>query len=236
MAASSIDICNMALSNANIEGVVMDLDDPTEEAARCKQWYHIARRGALTLYDWTFARKFVALAPHSDPVEETAGFYFSQRYEIPLDLLVIRELRPFGPDDRQLPHKQEISPVRGTRSLLTNVAEGASIRYTFDQNDSFLFSPLFDIGLGLFLGSYLVESLTGKMSKRRELLLESQGMLMQAAESDKNSDQDEPERDASWIQDRSAFGFGLANRGGANNVFVEVQNLRAATGSSLAVR
>ena len=236
MAASKVEICNLALANANLEASIMDFDvDQTEGAARCRQWYEVARRASLVFYDWTFARKFAVLAKHSDEVPATSGFWFSQRYECPLDCLAIREVRPFGPDDRQLPHKQEIAP-NGTRSLLTNVAEQASIRYTFDQTDTFLFSPLFDIALGLFLGSYLAEPLTGKMSKRRELLLEAQGMMMQAAESDKNTDQDEPERDASWIQERSAFGFGLNNQGGANNVFTQVQNLRAATGSSLAVR
>ena len=230
MAASKTEICNIALSNANLEGAVADVDtERSVEAARCRQWYDFTRRAALSAFDWTFARKKVALVAHPIPPEEDNSFFFSNRYSFPLDCLTIREIRPFNINGKQLPHRIEIASD-STRSILTSV-DDASMRYTFDQSQTFVFSPMFDMAFSLALGAYIAEPTTGKTNKRQMLLAEANAAIMQAAETDYNNEQIEEETDAPWIQVRSTFQAGAFSFG-QNNVFVQAQNLAGATGSS----
>ena len=234
MAASKTEICNMALGHANLIGVITDIEiEQSTGAARCRQWYDTVRRLTLSTFDWSFARKQVTLVEHSIEASPTDDVRFGIRYEYPLDCLTIRELRPYGFDDRPIPHKTEIASD-GTRSILSSTfpATTPTIRYTFDQTQTLTFTPAFDFCLGLALGAYITESATGKTNKRMSLLNEANRAIMLAAETDFNAEIETPEPDAPWIQVRNTFSSGLP---GFNppNVFVLAQNLEAATGSSL---
>ena len=138
MAVSRTDICNMALSHANQESALMDVDTEQDPlASRCRQWYDISRLSALAAYDWSFSRRRATLAIHADSPPSDRSY----RYVYPLDCIAIRNIKPYTANGRQLPYSLE-QAENNTRSIVCNIPE-AYMRFTFDQTDTFQFSPSF---------------------------------------------------------------------------------------------
>ena len=225
---SRTTICNMALSNANQESALTDVDTESGELAeRCRQWYDPSRLAVLAAYDWSFARKRVELVAHADDPPPDRSY----RYQYPLDCIAIRRIEPYTRRGKQRPYSLEHAP-NGTRSIVSNIA-GATMRYTFDQTDALQFSPGFAIALGLVVGSYLVGPTTGRNRLKESLLVQANVATREAAAVDLNTEQEEPEREADWILARDEYG--LYDNLQASNVFVDARNLRAATGSSVRI-
>ena len=81
-------IANMALSHVGAESDIESLTEKTAEAIQCNLWYNFSRQQILEIYDWSFARRRLGLAPHDDTISETstdpwAGVW-SFRYQYPL--------------------------------------------------------------------------------------------------------------------------------------------------------
>ena len=193
-------ICNMALANADQRSGILDVaTEQTPEADRCRQWYDVSRRLVLATYDWTFARKRVALTPH----EDEPGDDFAFRYQYPLDCLALREIMPFVRRRKQARRRIEIAP-NGTRSILVNVGD-ALARYTFDQRETLVFSPHFSVALSFVLASHIVGPMTGKDRKKDLLLAQARDAVMAGATADAETEVDQEPPDAPWIVDRDTL-------------------------------
>lgn len=64
--ASEVSICNMALFRIGHSQRIDSLSEASVPAELCKQIYPIARDLLIESWDWTFARKRVALASVGD--------------------------------------------------------------------------------------------------------------------------------------------------------------------------
>src|SRR3546814_8520623 len=115
MADSKVQICNMALSHIGSKSTIESVDEPSAAAQQCRLWYEMARRQALGAYNWTFARKRLALAIHNDdPPEGLWNF----RYQYPADCLKAREIEnPGGPDMDAIKYEIETSLDRKSTRL-----------------------------------------------------------------------------------------------------------------------
>ena len=198
-------ICNLALSAAEANATIADIEtEQSVEAQACRQWYNVACEQMLAMYDWSFARKRIRLALHTDPppAEDDPGD-FTFRYACPLDCISIRQIRPFDPLRKQMPFRREIAPD-GSMSVVTDIA-GASMRYTFNQKETLFFTPGFAVGFAHLLASYLIGPLEGSMQKKTLLINQANVLGVQAAEQNFQSEQDDREDDAPWVQVRDTF-------------------------------
>lgn len=82
-----IDICNSALIEAHQDATITNIDENSVEAERCKRIYDVTRRELLSMYPWTFAKKYVKLARVGEGVE---GFKYAYKY--PTEALRINDI------------------------------------------------------------------------------------------------------------------------------------------------
>lgn len=82
-----IDICNSALIEAHQDATISNIDEKSVEAERCKRIYDVTRRELLSMYPWTFAKKYVKLARVKEDVE---GFKYAYKY--PTEALRINDI------------------------------------------------------------------------------------------------------------------------------------------------
>ena len=212
LAISEVRICNMALSNIGASSAIESLTEGSSESNECNLWYTYSRKQSLAAYDWSFARKRLTLATHSD--DPPAGVW-AYRYQYPSDAVVMRKMQnPSGVSavvflsDESLdsgsaeavPFAIEVSDD-GTKSILTNLDEAVGV-YTFDQTDVTLFSEFFVSMFSFALASNVAYALTGKQEVREAMIASFQQMFRQAPASNAAEEISKPPRDASWVRGR----------------------------------
>ena len=83
---NEIEICNIALARIGV-APIESMDEASEAARACNQYYDFVRRNVLRKYPWTFATRPVTLAQ----IDETPPDYkFAYRY--PSDALALRKM------------------------------------------------------------------------------------------------------------------------------------------------
>ncbi len=152
MAASEVEICNLALSWV-AGNLITSLDDDLPEAKLCKANFRMSRRAVLSLRQWSFAMKRVILPVLTNEPK----FGFSFEYLLPSDFLTnVGVYRPSDSDDidaAQTPHRFENGRILASVSPI-------NFRYVFDQSNVMLFSPLFDQTLAAHLAMNIAVPLT----------------------------------------------------------------------------
>lgn len=84
MASSKVEICNLALSLISQKAIVT-IDAPTEQNEKiCAKWYDQARRNAISLHPWNFA-KTRALAPETT----VPAFGYTRAFILPAEYIRI---------------------------------------------------------------------------------------------------------------------------------------------------
>jgi hypothetical protein len=155
MSASSIDICNLALTrlgHATIQA--FPPAEESEEARKCFLLYDRIRRTALRAHPWNFATTTVAL---SQLEGDEILYEWDYVYKVPADCL--RVLYIPDPDDKdnfKVPYE-----LRADGVLLTDMPE-AKIRYIKDVSDTSLFDEQFVEAFSYRLAADLAMPLTGK--------------------------------------------------------------------------
>lgn len=193
--ASDVDICNLALGNLGNSAKVSAISptpDGSVEAMHCARFYPIARRAMLELHSWGFATRRQTLSEISTTELPEAWAY---AYGLPNKCIRPRRLIPAATtdDNKGEDFKSEVLSD-GTKALFANV-EDAALVFTYDEEDTAKFSPLFVMGLARLLASMLAGPLlkgtTGmKVSvEQYKLFLSEFGM---AAGSDANARQSNP--------------------------------------------
>lgn len=206
---SSVKIANMALANIGAKSTIESFNESSTEALICSLWYDHSRKEALEAYDWSFARKRIALAKHGD--EPPAEWAF--RYQYPSDCVKARRIPHEGLlyVDRNesylytpntVPFIVELSEDGDNKSILTDMG-GAKLVYTKDVTNVMLYSAAFVTALSYKLAHNIAFSLTGKMSIKEVMLGIFAQEVRAAAAQDFNEGMDRPREDASWIKARS---------------------------------
>lgn len=193
--ASEVDICNLALANLGNSAKVSAISptpDGSVEAMHCARFYPMARTAALELHSWGFATRRKTLTEISTSGAPAAWAYV---YGHPNKCIRPRRVLPAEAtdDDKGEDFKNE-TLSDGTKAIFTNV-ESADLIYTYDEEDTAKFSPLFILALARLLSSMLagplVKGTTGmKVSvEQYKLFLSELGM---AAAADANARQSNP--------------------------------------------
>jgi len=167
MTASSIDICNMALSQLGAQNIA-SLMEASPEARACQQFYTNVRDGLLAGYPWGFARRDKALA---EVVNIRVGAW-THAYSCPVDMLKVEMVRP--PYAEGLGGDGGIFPYDLSGDIIySNVAKAVMI-YTGRVEDPALFPPLFVTAFAYHLSFWLAMPLTRSS--------ELQGRMLQLAQ------------------------------------------------------
>jgi hypothetical protein len=216
MPLADIDICNMALGHlGRTAGGIQSFTENSNEARQCKLWYDPCRQQVLEAQDWSFARKRVSLALHSDapPVE------WAFRYQAPADMLAMRRIwNPFSEITGSygvwpnayifganlgdaVPYEIESSLDGETSTILTN-QESAIAFYTFDCSLVQRFSSMFVSALAHYLAAKMAFGMTGKQSVEDKELKAFSSAMAGASASDANQGVTGPQRDATTIRAR----------------------------------
>lgn len=197
-ALSKVQICNMAISHVGGKSRIESLDEKSNEARECKVWYDASRIETLEAYDWSFARRRLALAESSeDPPSEWA-----YRYNYPADCIALRKLvNPVGPTADKVPYEQETNADGTQRTLLTDLEDAVAL-FTFDLKDVNMFSYHFVNTLSRKLAARIAFPLTAKqeVADRNEQMWFA--MLRAATAQNANEEASRAPRDASWISAR----------------------------------
>lgn len=172
--ASSIDICNQALSHLGDSATVASIDPPegSAQAEHCARFYPMALAALLEMHPWSFSARRITLAAVTNP---STGWAYA--YAEPSDALnLISVLAPDATDDYSSRTQTTSSndpnlrntiggvytpqdfatevDSAGSNIILTNQAD-AVLRYTSYVTDTSKFSPLFVECLGWLLASKL---------------------------------------------------------------------------------
>lgn len=180
-------ICNQALVKLGVPRI-LSLSDATQPARYCNEIYAITRDEVLRSHDWNFARKRAVLSELADePL-----FGWDHQYELPSDCLRVRQLNSFEEDEARPSWEVEAGRI------LTD-EETASIIYTFRQEDSELYDPLFIEALSLKLAAKLCTPLTGSRSQSADLIKEYEALASpKAARND--SGEGRTKRKQPWVE------------------------------------
>ena len=198
---STVSICNMALSNIGADSTVESLTaDGTAESNACNLWYDWSRLQALAGYDWSFARKRLTLATHSEDPPDGVWAY---RYQYPSDCIAFRHIvNPAGETASPVPYEVEADSTGQAKSILTDLDDAVGV-YTFDQETVAMFTPLFVDTLSHALAHHIAFTLTGKLKVKENMLAIFRELQSAAPSIDANEQGDRLPRDADWITGRA---------------------------------
>lgn len=159
--SSVIDICNMALFRIGNGMRIDDLEENSQPARICKQFYEICRDFVLRAdCDWGFATAFAQLAEVADNPNPEYPF----AYAVPNDCMRVRRIvNPVFPQGVwpagmhcQMPELPRIQfrIINGSsqRLISTNVSP-ATLEYTLKVESPEMFDPVFVSALAWYLAS-----------------------------------------------------------------------------------
>lgn len=201
MAASVVQICNLALSHLGA-AAISSLTEKSAEGIACDLHYETCRDAVLRDYPWNFATKRIAMAP----LDDTPPAGWSLVYSLPTDCLLAREIvNSLGTD----PIKFAIESNAGgsARVLLTDESQAVLI-YTASVGEVTMFDPLFVEALSWKLASMICMPLT----RDRNIMQMAQTMYLNtialAQRADANEGEPETPAEAEWIVARGIGGGG----------------------------
>jgi hypothetical protein len=208
---SKVLIANMALSFIGAKSTIESLTEDSAEAKECNLWYDYSRLQTLGTHDWSFARRRLTLATHSDDPPDGVWAY---RYIYPSDCVTMRRIEnPSGsallayyPDYSTfqadaVPFTVEMDDTQATKSILTDLDEAVGV-YTFDQEQVNFFSPFFTEMLALQIASRIGFALTGELKIVDRMVQRFVRMEAVAPAQDSNERVGQPSRDADYIRGR----------------------------------
>jgi len=152
MAASDVEICNLAISWL-AGNRITSIDDDSDEARLCKANYDTSRRAVLEEHEWTFAVKRVKLPA----LTEAPIFGYSQKFLVPSDLLY--SIGVYDPNHNDLAYPKQIPHAVENSNILANISS-IDLKYISDVTNTVTFSPMFDQALAAHIAMNIAIPLT----------------------------------------------------------------------------
>lgn len=196
---SAVEICNLALTNANAEGSIEALD-PTlgEEERVCSLWYEPLRRQLITRHPWSFATKQLALTDTGGTPVDTRWAYM---YQYPSDCYYMQRIINVADPDTPIDFVV-IRDETNKKVILTNQDEALG-EYTIDVTDPAEFDPQFVLVLSWWIAAHIAKPLTGSDDARDHAVRMFSNLMPVQQAKDANEKQDTTTHDASWIDARA---------------------------------
>ena len=200
MALSKVEICNLALANIGIRRFISAITEDNPEAESCNLFYDHCRRMVLRSAEWGFATRRATLAE----VTGTPPDEWSYQYGWPASCL--KPLRIWDGltvrrADQRIPFKLEYGTTEDERLLFCN-EEDAVLIYTYDEENTDLFSPEFADALAWCLAWKIATPLSVDL----RIWQMAQAMWISARQEaiagTFSDDQEDPEPDSSIIAAR----------------------------------
>lgn len=194
--ASEVLIYNMALSHINVLNQVSDKDEVSKQANECRKFYVTARDATLEAFNWPFAKRFALLAEVGTPPPT-----WIYQYAWPADAVEIREVVPVARSVDPIPFESAHSDISDSKVILTD-EPAAQVEYTKRVTNTTLFSAAFTEALAARLVGFVAMPLTGKQEKVDSSIALFNMLIAHARANALNNKQEDPQRDASWHEDR----------------------------------
>lgn len=158
-----ITISNMALSHIGVANIDR-MDEASEPARLCRQFYDMARKSVLRRFPWPFATRRVTLGQLDT---EPGDYGYAYRY--PAKCVTIRKL--FDEKFRMIPEYQryKILSDKEGRVVYANV-EKCVAEFTADVTDCDLFDDGFVEALSWKLAAEIAFKLTGNQNIQNQCL------------------------------------------------------------------
>ena len=161
--ATSVDICNLALSILGDSGTVTSVNPPdgSDQSGHCARWYPVALRRILESNAWSFATKRIKLTKLNNV--DIAGYGYKWAYALPSQLLRPLKIEPedflFGgasPDRCPALGRFELGLIENdTHRVLFCDIDNPVLTYVSYVDNANLFPGYFIDALMLLLASYL---------------------------------------------------------------------------------
>lgn len=197
---SSVQIANMALSKIGARSNIESFTEDSAEAFECDLWYNFSLEQALSVYNWSFARKSLTLAEHADAAPKKRWAF---RYMYPSDCVKARYIEnPAGVDADPVPFRVELSDDSSQKTIVTD-QEDAVLIYTARVQNPALYSPFFIDFLATVLASRIAWTLSGKQFLVDKYSQEAEVMSRVAPAMDAQEQIDRDSRDAEHIRARA---------------------------------
>lgn len=168
MAASVVDICNLALAHVGNSKAISNIDAQDVISKVCRRIYDQVRPEVLCAYDWGFARKQVALALLREDPSVEYGFAYAEPGGCLKILRIVSGFMPERPDT--VVQFRVMSGVTGPE-IWTNCAE-AVLEYITDLTDTALFPPDFAAAIGWGMSLQMLPTLPANEKARTTQYLE----------------------------------------------------------------
>jgi len=202
MAATEVEICNLAIARCGVKASIFNLADGTAEANLCNAVYPQARDACLAAFPWAFATKRALLVAST----EDARTGWALVYALPDDCLTARYLHSGARDpspSARVPFALEAAASGRGRVLLTD-QEDAELVYTGRITDVTAYPPLFVDALAWLVASDLVMALSNKDDLTELALKRYAYVLAQAGGADFRQAQEDQPDDGEFIRARSS--------------------------------
>ena len=191
MAYSPTDICNIALTDLDVDPIV-SIDDPNLTAARkCKRIFQVTQDTVLRDNDWTFNRVKKALTPFTIP-DAYLNYRYEYGYVYPSDCLKLWRIYPpegcYNRQDYEIQRDLDSS----TLFVMCNV-DNAVGRYSKVVESTEWMDAEFVEAFALKLASRLAYSILKNQKLKNQLSQEYMYALSNAETSDREQYKTEPE-------------------------------------------
>jgi len=198
MAASQIEICNMALASLGITTFIAQMDERSKEATVCRLFWETARDATLEAADWNFARRRVKLALTLSSVTN-----WQHAYAYPSDCIKARRL--VIPGDRR-PRATERIPfeiaVDGDKRLILTDLVDAELIYTQRVTDPTLFPSSFVTALSAALAARVAMPLAVSSTIAEAAMQAAARSLNDAVAQDEREGQEDEPKESELIAAR----------------------------------
>lgn len=170
-ANSPTEICNLALAWVAANSITSLDDDASVEAIQCRANYDSSRRSCLEEREWTFAQKRRIF----NPLVDKPVYDFTYMFRLPADCLKVNKVQdPLGQD---VHHLVEDHHILSNKKVL-------HVRYTYDLDNTRLFSNLFVEALAASIASKIAMPLTHNVGLSEKLEGRYERYLQKAVSTD----------------------------------------------------
>ena len=179
---NKIDICNMALMLIN-RGRIDSLEEDTQEAKACENFYEHERKRLLRMYGWGFARKTEQLALRTNTIP---GWDYA--YGFPRECIQVFYVFNEATVDRHEFTRPDFKIVTATgndKIIATNI-ENAWAEYTCNFKDTENFSEEFTEALMHTMAAKLAAPLTSNSELVQMHMQLAQAAVSMAIQEDAN--------------------------------------------------
>lgn len=199
MAASEVQIANLALQKLGEESI-LTLNDDLTRALEIKLAFASVRDAELNRRRWRFSFTRVSLPALVSTPDSDYGY----QYQLPGDFIRLIE----GGDIRTV---VDMSDFRGSptldysiegRKILTDVGAPLAIRYIASITDTTLFTPAFDYAFASRLAYETCERITGSTKKQNACLVDYRMAISEATRAQALELPSAPQADDTWIAAR----------------------------------